>query len=339
MSMPTGFRTVFAAPLQVILEPEEFSRPGPGQVLLRTERTLISTGTELTMLTGDFPPGSRWAAWVRYPVGAGYSNVATVVEVGADVESVQVGDRVVNTANHATYALHSAKHLWRVPEGVDSESASFSTLAEIVLGGVRLSRLMFGEAVVIIGAGLLGQLAARFCRIAGAWPILVVDPAEKRLQAACEAGPVHILPLEAVQARPEVERLTKGRMADVVFDITGNPITMQGALRLARPKGRVVVLGSPRGPVSIDFHEEVHTQGLEIIGAHNMVHPTVETPYAPWTISRDVELFLEWQNAGVVDVRPLITHRYGWRQVEEAYQMLLEDRSRALGVILDWSGE
>jgi threonine dehydrogenase-like Zn-dependent dehydrogenase len=141
----------------------------------------------------------------------------------------------------------------------------------------------------------------------------------------------------ADQAGPEVERLTGGRMADVVFDITGNPIAMQGALRLARRKGRVVVLGSPRGPVSIDFHEEVHTRGLEIIGAHNSVHPPVETSHAPWTVARDVELFLAWQEAGVLDVRPLITHRYPWRQAPKAYQMLLEDRTRALGVILDWS--
>lgn len=334
--MPNGYRTVFAAPNQVVLEPQEFGSPSPGQALVRTERTLISTGTELTMLTGDFPPVSSWASWVKYPIAAGYSNVGTVLEVGEGVERVKVGDRVGCHAYHATHALHSAHHLWPIPAGVDSEAASFSTLAEIVMGGVRLSRLMFGEAVVIIGAGLLGQLAARFCRAAGAWPVIVVDPAEKRLEFARAAGAI-ILPMLVADVIPEVERLTKGRMADVVFDITGNPIAMQGALRLPRRKGRVVVLGSPRGPVSIDFHDEVHTLGLEIIGAHNSVHPPVETPHAPWTMARDVELFLEWQDAGVVDVRPLITHRYSWRQTPEAYQMLREDRSRALGVVLDWS--
>ena len=143
--------------------------------------------------------------------------------------------------------------------------------------------------------------------------------------------------LEVDRARTDVQRLTKGRMADVVFDVTGNPLAMQGALRVARCKGRVVVLGSPRGPVSIDFHDEVHTEGLEIIGAHNRLHPPVETPHTPWTMARDAELFLEWQAAGVVDVRPLITHRFGWRKVAEAYQMLAEDRSQAIGVILDWS--
>src|SRR5438270_11729090 len=120
--MPTGYRTVFAAPRQVVLEPQELGSPGPGQVLARTECTLISTGTELTMLTGDFPPGSRWAQWVKYPVGAGYSNVATVFEVGEGVEKVEAGDRVASTAGQASYALHSASHLWPLPHGVALEA-------------------------------------------------------------------------------------------------------------------------------------------------------------------------------------------------------------------------
>src|SRR4051794_39553474 len=122
--MPSGFRTVFSAPRQVVLEPQEIGSPGPGQVLLRTERTLISTGTELTALTGDFPPISRWADYIRYPFVPGYSNIATVLEAGDGVSNVKVGDRVASTAPHATYALHPAERLRLVPEGVESETAA-----------------------------------------------------------------------------------------------------------------------------------------------------------------------------------------------------------------------
>src|SRR3954470_124514 len=146
--MPTGYRAVFAAPCQIVMEPLELGAPGPGQALLRTERTLISTGTELTMLTGDFPAGSRWAQWVKYPVGVGYSSVATVVEIGEGVDRVKAGDRVASTAGHASHALHPANHLWLLPDGVDAEAGTFATLAEIVLGGIHLSRLTLGESVV-----------------------------------------------------------------------------------------------------------------------------------------------------------------------------------------------
>jgi 2-desacetyl-2-hydroxyethyl bacteriochlorophyllide A dehydrogenase len=337
--MVTGHRVIFPKPRHVVLEPQEVADPGPGQVLLRTERTLISTGTELTAMSGDFPPNSAWSNYIQYPVPVGYSSVATVLKVGEGVDQVQVGDRVGSTANHASYALHPARHLWSLPVGVDSEAASFATLAEIVLGGVRLSRLALGESVAIIGAGLLGQLVTQFCRAAGAWPLIVIDPAKERLRTAKEHGATHILPMLGEEAALEVKRLTKGRMADVIFDVTGNPPAMIGAVKLARRMGRVVLLGSPRGPVTIDLHNEVHTFGLEIIGAHNSTHPAAETPHTPWPMDRDVELFLEWQEAGRVDVRPLITHRYSWRQAPDAFLMLQEDRSRALGVVLDWSAE
>jgi 2-desacetyl-2-hydroxyethyl bacteriochlorophyllide A dehydrogenase len=323
----------------VVLEPQEFGSPGPGQALLRTDRTLISTGTELTGLSGDFPPNSAWASYMRYPFGAGYSNAATVIEVGEGVERVKVGDRVASTAPHATHSVADANYLRPVPDGVDAEAAAFATLVEIAMGGVRLSRLMFGESAVIIGAGLVGQLAIHLCRLAGAWPIIVIDPAEQRLPTALKMGATHALPLTVDDARAEVERLTKDRKAEVIFEVTGNPIAMAGAVKLARRRGRIMLLGSPRGPVTIDLHDEVHNFGLEIIGAHNSAHPPTETPNTPWSIARHVELFLDLQAAGVIDVRPLITHRYPWRQTPEAFQMLLNDRSQALGVILDWSGE
>lgn len=334
-----GHRVLFPAPREVVLEPQEFPPPGPGEVLLRTERTLISTGTELTALSGEFPPDSAWSRYIRYPVGVGYSHVGLVLAAGEGVQEVAVGQRVVSMAAHATHAIRSAASLWGLPEGLDPEPATFAVLAEIVMGGIRRSRLQFGESVVIVGAGLLGQIAAHFCRRAGAWPVIVLDPAAGRLDTARRLGATAALALTADAAREEIRRLTQGRMADVVIEVTGNPIAFPGAVRLARRLGRIVLLGSPRGPVTFDLHDEVHTFGLEIIGAHNSTHPPVETPHTPWTIGRHIALFLDWQAAGEIDLRPLITHRYPWRQAPEAFRMLLADRSQALGVVLNWEAD
>src|SRR5581483_1066186 len=205
--MPAGHQIIFPEPRKAALEPQEWGSPGPGQVLLKSERTRISSGTELTMLSGDFPrENSAWANYVRYPMPPGYSSVAIVQEVGEGVDPARIGERITCTARHASYALYPAEHLRPIPSGVDSEAASFSTLAEIVMGGVRLSRVMFGESVAIIGAGLLGQLATQFCRRAGAWPLIVIDPAEGRLQTAKKMGATHILPMLAEEAREEVGR-------------------------------------------------------------------------------------------------------------------------------------
>lgn len=337
--MQTGYRTIIPCPREVAIEPQQFADPEPGQVLIKSERTLISTGTELTGLTGDFQPGTAWDRWIRYPFATGYCNVGHIAQVGEGVENLKVGDRVGSALPHATHGLVSAEDVWTIPLDVDTDAAAFSILVEIVMGGVRLSRLMFGESVVIIGAGLLGQLATLLCRIGGAWPIIVIDPARKRLDFATEMGATHTLPLLAEEARAEVDQITKDRKADIVFEVTGNPVAVPAAMKLARGRGRVVLLGSSRGPSTIDFHEELHGAGLEVIGAHNRVHPSVETPYNPWTTRRHIELFYTWQGAGVLDVRRLITHRYSGQQAPEAFRMLLEDRTQALGVLLDWSQE
>src|SRR5260370_520202 len=65
---------------------------------------------------------------------------------------------------------------------------------------------------------------------------------------------------------------TRDGGADVVFEGSGNPARLSLALRLPRRKGRVVILGSPRGAASLDLHNEVHSLGLRIIGAHNNTH-------------------------------------------------------------------
>jgi 2-desacetyl-2-hydroxyethyl bacteriochlorophyllide A dehydrogenase len=338
--MPEVTRVIFPEPRRVELDAGELADPGPGQVLLRTERTLISTGTELTALTNDFPPNSAWANYIQFPVrNMGYSSVARVEAVGEGVTNAKVGDRVGSMAPHATRALYPAARLWPIPDGVDAEAATFATLAEIVLNGLRRGRVVFGESIAIVGAGLLGQLAAAFCRVAGAGPVIVIDTAESRLATALRMGATHTLAGTAEAVRDEVSALTRERMADVVFEITGNQHAIPGALKLARKLGRVVLLGSPRGPVTLDLHDEAHSIGLEIIGAHNSTHPPAATVNTPWGIDRHVELFLEWQADRRVDVRPLVTHRYPWRETPDAYAMLLEDRTRALGVVLDWSEE
>jgi len=328
---------IFPGPGEVAIEPVEVGEPGEGQVRIATEVTLISTGTELTAFSGEFPPNSVWSRYVQYPFRPGYSSVGRVTEVGTGAASLGAGDRVVTMARHAGAALVSAASARKVPEAVSSEEAAFTTLAQIVLNGIRRGRVALGESVVIVGAGLLGQLAVQFARCCGAMPIVVVDPARGRLATAERHGATHVAALPVDDAREAVAEATRGRMADVVYEVTGSPAVVPGAFRLARRLGRVVLLGSSRGPVSVDFHDEAHTLGLEIIGAHNSTHPPGETPHTPWSLSRHAELFHDLLAARRVDVSGLITHRYSGEQAPEAFRMLLADRSQALGVLLQWS--
>jgi threonine dehydrogenase-like Zn-dependent dehydrogenase len=96
------------------------------------------------------------------------------------------------------------------------------------------------------------------------------------------------------------------------------------------------MLGSSRGPSQVDFHDEIHTLGLQVIGAHISTTPEQETPYTPWTKERNGALFLDLIAARRLRVDDLISHRYPLHQAADAYEFLLADRSRAMGIILTY---
>lgn len=340
----------FTAPRQIVMEETEVREPGPGQVLLKAEKTLISTGTELTGLTGEFPTGSNWAQYVRYPWNPGYSFVGRVLATGTGVEHLQPGMRAIAIAPHRSYALADAARTVPLLDGVSDEEGAFVHLAATVLNGVRLPRIELGESVAIVGAGLLGQMCAQFVRLSGGLPVIMIDPAEGRLQLAKRLGAHHTLSLPVGEAREAVIRLSKNRGipskqiateggADVVFEITGSPAVVPGAINLVRREGRVVLLGSSRGPSQIDLGDTVHWRGLVLLGAHGGTTPTVETVQTPWTRIRNEEVIMELILNGGFNVRDLISHRFPVTEAAEAYQMLLEDRTKAMGVILDWSSQ
>jgi 2-desacetyl-2-hydroxyethyl bacteriochlorophyllide A dehydrogenase len=328
MRTPT---VVFPAPDRVAIEELEEHDPGPGQVLVRTTISVISIGTELTVLTR-----AGWAKHVPFPFLPGYSMAGEVLAVGPGVTDFTVGDRVCGGGHHTQYEVREARDLNHIPATVADEAAAFRTLGQITLNGVRQGQLVFGEAVVIIGMGLVGQMATQWARFAGALPVIAVDLSPRRLDIASEIGPLVAIQGDCDGALATIRTATRGRLADVVIEATGVADVIPGATRLARNQGRIVLLGSPRGSTTIDLHDSVHARGLHLIGAHNNTHPPVATLGNPWTRERDGELFLDLLAAGRADVQALITHRYPWQQAPAAYALLQEHPGDALGVVLDW---
>ncbi len=349
MAESSARRLVFTGPREVRVETVRLAAPGPGQALIRGEWALISTGTEMTAYTGDFPRGdSAWARYVRYPFAPGYSAVGIVEAVGPDC-ALAPGQRIVSGAAHASRFLvdapatgigptlagrHPTADALAAPEGVGAEVASFHALARIVLNGMRLARVEFGESVAVVGCGLLGQLGIRFLRLAGALPVVACDLSRQRLVRARAGGadvclcPADGDPVVALRAQ------NAGRRADVAIDVTGAPGSFPLACQLVRSLGRVVVLGSPRGPVTVDLHDDVHTRGLQVIGAHASTTPLQETAHTPWSLRRNVEYFFALLGSERLNIADLITHRYPLSEADGAYRMLDRDRLQAMGVLL-----
>ncbi len=328
---------IFVEPKKVAVENRPVPTPGDGAMLVQTIRTLISTGTELTILNGEFPRDSAWSNYGKFPFIPGYDNIGVVTDVGKNVDKSWIGNKVASYASHSAYVTLSPDSVRIVPDGISEEEAAFFTIAEIVMNGVRRGEVCWGESAVVFGLGLLGQLVTRFCHIAGARPTIGVDVSENRL------GMIPKLPgIKGINAKNEntaekVKDLTNGRMADVAFEVTGDPDLIPKEFEVLKRQGRIVILSSPRGITkNFDFHDLCNSPSFTIIGAHNGSHPRFETPYNQWTQKRHAELFFKLLADGEIQTKPLISHRASYKDAVSLYDMLMKDRTQAMGVILEW---
>lgn len=307
------------------------------EVLAQLNRSLISTGTECICLQGKFAPGTHWDHWVQYPYRPGYSAVGTVVEVADGVTSLAVGDRVALPVKHGQYAVTSADRAVKVPPVVSDDAAAWFYLACIAQNAVRRAEHTLGDDVVIIGAGILGQLVVQYVRLLGANRIMVIDTAPARLNLAAASGATHMLHMTSADAEDEITAITQGRLADVVYDITGNAAVLPTALPLARRFGKVLLLGDTGTPSDQRLTGDIIRRGVTLIGAHSTNPPPSATDYAHWTHEHMTKLFFTYVERRQMAVERLITHRYDPRKAVAAYAMLTRDRSQAMGVLFDWT--
>ncbi len=357
----------------------EVPLPGvrPGFALVRTAASLVSAGTERTLVSfaeknligkaQSRPDLVRQmidkarregllttvdAAFNRLdqPMPLGYSSAGTVVEVGAKMEGFHRGDRVAcaggGYAVHAEYALVPRNLLARLPDEVDFESAAFATLGAIAMHGFRLAQPQLGESVAVIGLGLLGLLASGIARAAGC-QVFGVDLDPARVSLAQSMG---FAAAARTGAEAAAQAFTHGRGFDVTLicaDTHSNdPVELAG--EIAADRGRVIATGAfgmdiPRKPY---YEKELRFQVSRSYGPgrYNSTYEEqgVDYPsgYVRWTEGRNLQAFVDLIAAGQLDVRPLITHRFPIEQSPEAYELITGKRAEPfLGVLLTYPQE
>jgi threonine dehydrogenase-like Zn-dependent dehydrogenase len=314
--------------------------PGLGEVTIENAVSLISTGTELTLLEAKTPPDSVWTRLTSFPCTPGYCSVGRVVAVGEGVDGGWLGARVSSRAwaGHARLMRAKEGELRRIHREIPDEQAAFCSIAEIVMNGVRRAAPQIGEAAVVFGLGLLGQLAARFLRLAGCRPVVAADVEESRLRVLPDDPALLRLNPRREDPVAFVRRHSRGRLADLAFEVTGAESLIPDEFAVLREQGRFVVLSSPRGKTAFDFHDLCNRTSVTIIGAHVFSTPERETPATPWTARRNAELFVDLVADGELDMRPLISHRESGLHAPALYRQLIADRGQAMGVLLDWRG-
>lgn len=331
-----SLNVVFLEQDRVVAREEEIGALGADDILLRTHCSLISTGTESIVLRKNFAPGTHWDNWIRFPKYPGYSSVGTVLQIGANVRDFAVGQRVASRAEHRQFAVVPQNFVYPVPAAVSDASAAWVAFGTIVQHGVRRPKIALGESVVVIGLGMLGQIAVQLARVCGAGEVIAIDTAPLRLEMAKAHGATHVLPMGAQEAAARVLEITGGHGAEVVFDVTGHAPVFAHALKLLRRFGRLVILGDTGQPEAQHLTSDVIQKDLQILGAHDTNPPREGDDYHRWSAREMIALFFELIERGQVRVDDLITHTYSPAEAPAAYEMLQTDRASAMGVLLDF---
>jgi threonine dehydrogenase-like Zn-dependent dehydrogenase len=323
------------------------------EVRVRTLYSGISTGTELAAYRGSSPHlHKRWDSDHRlfrkmrgqapqYPIDNwGYEEVGEIVERGAEVRSVNVGDIVYGTWGHRTRAVVDEEYASArlLPEGLDPVLGIYSHIGPIALNGVHDAQVNIGEVVAVFGLGVLGQVVAQLARGSGAM-VIGVDLYPKRLELARELGSVHtVIDLDDGPAGEQIKALTDGRGVDVAIEVTGAAAALHEAIRSVAYSGRVIAMGFFQGEArDLFLGEEFHHNRVTVAGSQiSGVAP--ERSYR-WDRLRLVQTTMRLQAEGTLNLGPLITHYFPFREAEQAFRLLDEAPGEALQVVLDLTEE
>lgn len=331
-------KLVFKQPFEFDIETVNLNaEPDDNGVLIKTQYTLISSGTELALFTGTHvgipDPNNTFA---KYPFYPGYTVVGDVVAVGRNVKGYAVGDKVYTVGKHATYNVTDFNSptvpLIKLPNDFVWEKVPFAKLGAICMTAIVQTRIGVGDNVVVLGMGLIGNIAAQLYSLMGA-NVIAVDLVEKRLQVARQTGIENvILSGDNIDLHEKVREITGGAEADIVVEATGSPKMVVPALDLVRKLGQVILLGATRGHVDLNVYEYIQRKGVHFIGALEGL-ATLEGFPSRTTLTRHILKLIELD---ALKIDPLLTHKLPYYDAIHAYDMLKNQLDQALGVLLSW---
>jgi predicted dehydrogenase/threonine dehydrogenase-like Zn-dependent dehydrogenase len=346
-------------------------RCGPGQILIRSTRSLISAGTERSLVDfgragylekarqqpdkvkmvldkvrtdGLAATVSAVKSKLAQPMAMGYSNVGVVVEVGKGVVDLKPGDRVLSNGSHAEYVCVPRNLCARIPEGVADDPAAFGVVSAIALQGLRLAGPTLGETFVVTGLGLIGLVAVQLLRANGC-RVIGIDLDGSKLDLAASYGAEVVRLDQGRDPVSAVERLTGGEGVDGVI-ITASSKSdeiVHQAATMCRKRGRIVLVGVVGLQLRrSDFYEKELTFQVSCSYGPGRYDPDYEQAgqdyprgFVRWTENRNFQAVLELMRSGSLNVDALVTARYPIEDAEKAYQLLLEDRG-VMGVLLQY---
>ncbi|HET7370388.1 MAG TPA: L-threonine 3-dehydrogenase [Gammaproteobacteria bacterium] len=317
---------------------------GHNDVLVKIRQTAIC-GTDIHIYNWD-----DWAQQtIPVPMTVGHEFVGEIVEVGSEVQGLEIGQRVSGeghiTCGHCRNCRAGRRHLCRntrgvgvnrpgcfaeylsipavnvfpLPDEIPDEIAAFLD----PLGNATHTALSFdlvGEDVLITGAGPIGCMAAGIARHAGARYVVVTDVNDYRLDLARKMGADRAINVSSESLDETMAALGMQEGFDVGMEMSGNPHALRQLLKSMVHGGHVALLGIPPGDTAIDWNDVIF-KGLILKGIYGR------------------EMFETWYKMASMlksglDVSPILTHTYPVDRFSEGFETMRSGQSGK--VVLNW---
>lgn len=315
-------------------------KPGPNQVLVRVTNSGIC-GTDLKIYKGAIP--------VRHPLIMGHEMIGEVVEGGDDV--VRRGDRVIvdpaiycgmcfncragqtslcpngsllgrdADGGFADYLVAPRSHVYPLPDSIDSQTAPLIQVVTTCLHAHRLISTFPGQAVVVVGLGVTGQVHIQLAKAWGAYPVIGITRSAWKRSLAEDLGADVALPSGPEAVRGVMEA-TGGRGADLVIESTGIVPAIADGISMARLGGTLLMFGvTAATQATLPFYQ-LYFKELKIVNTRAAK-------------GEDFPASIDLAARGVLKLKPLVTHVVPLPELESAIGMLVKDEDRRMKIIME----
>lgn len=317
---------VITEPHSIELQAYDLPAPRADELLIRTEYSGVSQGTEVDAFRGARPE-------LTFPTVTGYQSVGVVEDVGSAVTGFHVGDRVLFTtsrlpesfpftwmAGHVSHAVAStsSRSPIRLPAEVDPVEAALTAMVAVGLGGIQQVRVELGDIALVSGQGLIGQASAQLARTRGA-VVVTTDLSPTRVRLSREHSADIAVDLNDTDVDAVLRDLAP-RGVDLVIETSGRADQFAPSINRLRTQGTLLLQGYYKQHIDIDFHP-THIKKPTIAAACGF---------------GDMNLALALLRWGKVRFRDLVTHLASPTEAAALFSRMEAADPDILGVVFDW---
>jgi len=366
-NLKTGEMKIIDAPIPAL---------GPKNIIVRVHHSLISAGTEGSKVSmarkGYLGKAKERPEQVKQVIDTlkkegfsntyrkvmnkldswtplGYSCAGEVIEAGSEITSLKSGDLVAcagaDIANHAQVVSVPLNLCAKLPQGVNTAAAAYTTVGAIALQGIRQADLRLGEFCAVIGLGLIGQLTVQMLAASGV-QVFGIDVNPQTLDVAKESGAVESFLRADATLLQSILEATAGKGVDAVIITAGvnslDPVELAG--QLARKKGRVIIVGAvPTGFSRENYYKKELDLRMSSSYGPGRYDPVYEEKgidypygYVRWTENRNMQAFLNLIALGRISPQSLTTHTFAFEKATDAFDLIMKKEERYFGILLEY---